>query len=90
MVNTKVDNDIIEAKERQTIDNEQQVGDISIKKVDQDDKKIVLPNVEFIIQSSDNKQYIKVKATALKGDDGNAEGTVTKDDNGWATKVTGK
>ena len=60
--------------------NEKQVGNIGIKKVDDRVDSKVLPGVEFVLSSSDKKQYLRVKAT---GDN------VTKDSNGWATKAVG-
>ena len=60
--------------------NEPQVGELNIKKIDDRVDSKVLPGVEFVLSSSDKKQYLRVKAT---GDN------VTKDSNGWATKAVG-
>ena len=63
------------------ITNEKQTGNLYIKKIDDRNTNKVLPNVEFVLKSSINSQYIKVKAT---GDN------VTADSNGWATRTVGR
>ena len=63
-----------------TIKNMKQTGDLEISKIDYDNQKILLKNVEFAIKSSYGKGYIKIRAT---GD------SITKDKDGYATKVVG-
>ena len=63
-----------------TIKNMKQTGDLEISKIDYDNQKILLKNVEFAIKSSYGKGYIKIRAT---GD------SITKDKDGYATKVIG-
>lgn len=63
-----------------TIKNEKKVGDLNIDKSDDKNTNKKLSNVEFVIMSSYNKKYIKVKATGNQ---------VTNDNDGWATKIIG-
>lgn len=63
-----------------TIKNERSVGDLLVEKVDDRNVNKKLANVEFVIKSSVNNCYIKVKATGSN---------VTTDSNGWATKIIG-
>ncbi len=63
-----------------TIKNMKQTGDLEISKIDYDNQRILLKNVEFAIKSSYGKGYIKIRAT---GD------SITKDKDGYATKVVG-
>ena len=87
LVNTKIDNNIINNGNRQTIDNEKQVVELKIEKKDTQNSK-ALSNVEFVIKSSYNNQYIKVKAEAITEND-QVVGTVTNDKNGWTTRAVG-
>ena len=63
-----------------TIKNEKQIGEIYIKKIDDRVPDKELPGVEFVLKSSYQNKYIKVKAT---GDN------VINDDNGWTVKAIG-
>ena len=63
-----------------TIKNMKQTGDLEISKIDYDNQRILLKNVEFAIKSSYGKGYIKIRAT---GD------SITNDKDGYATKVIG-
>ena len=61
--------------------NEKMVGNLSLEKVDDRNASKKFANVEFVIKSSLHKdKYIKVKAE---------QGNVTKDTNGWATRILG-
>ena len=64
-----------------TIKNEKQIGEIHIKKIDDRVSSKILPGVEFVLKSSNNEGYIKVKGT------GN---NITLDDyEEWVTKAVG-
>ena len=62
------------------IKNKKTNGELKIEKVDSKDKESKLANVEFVMKSSYNSKYIKIKATG---------GNVTNDNKGWATRIIG-
>lgn len=64
-----------------TITNQKQTGNLHLKKIDDRNQNKVLPNVEFVLKSSLNNQYIIVSATG----DG-----VSNNENGWAVRAVGR
>ena len=65
------------------IENEKQVGDLTITKVDQKDSSVKLEGVKYRLKATDESgstKYVRVKGT---GDN------ITKDSNGWAKTVIG-
>ena len=63
MVKTKTNADEILSEKTVTIKNEKQVGELNIEKVDDRNQNKKLSNVEFVIQSSYNQKYIKIKSS---------------------------
>ena len=77
---TTINTDKILDGETIQIKNKKTKGELNIEKVDSQNTDDKLANVEFVIKSSYNDKYIKIKAT---------EGNIEPDKNGWATRIIG-